>query len=91
MKKTFIYICLCCCLSLQLHAQSSAYSYLRTRTMTNASATAWIDHIDYDNGIGDVYQQVDIGITPGHQDLVTLHEYDSHRRPYRVWLPGSNG
>ena len=59
--------------------------------MTNASATAWIDHIDYDNGIGDVYQQVDIGITPGHQDLVTLHEYDSHRRPYRVWLPGSNG
>ena len=88
MKKTFIFLCLCCCLSIQLHAQSSAYSYVRTRTMTNASATAWIDHIDYDNGIGDVYQQVDVGITPGHQDLVTLHEYDSHRRSYRVWLPG---
>ena len=88
MKKTFIFLCLCCCLLMQVHAQSSGYSYVRTRTMTNASATAWVDHIDYDNGIGDVYQQVDVGITPGHQDLVTLHEYDSHRRSYRVWLPG---
>ena len=76
-------------LSVMTFAQSSSHSYVKSRTITNASATTWLDHIDYDNGLGDLYQQVDVNITPGGNSLVTLHEYDGHRRPYRKWLPAS--
>ena len=76
------------CLSvLGVHAQATDYSYVQSRTMTDAGGTSWLEHRDYDNGLGQVYQQVDVGITPGHQSLVTLHEYDSQRRPWRTWLP----
>ena len=75
-------------MSLQVsHGQSVDYSYVRSRTMTNVGGTAWLDHYDYDNGLGQLYQQVDVGITPNHQSLVTLHEYDDQRRPWRTWLP----
>jgi len=29
--------------------------------MTNASGTASLDHVDYDNGLGQTYQKVDVG------------------------------
>ena len=77
-----------CCLASPVQAQSPGYSYVRSRTMMNAEGSVWLDHIDYDNGLGQTYQQVDAGITPNHQDLVTLQEYDSHGRPLRTWLPG---
>ena len=68
---------------------SSGYSYVLSRTMTNASGTASLDHVDYDNGLGQTYQKVDVAITPGgSSDLVSLMEYDGHGRPLRSWLPG---
>lgn len=83
-----LYILLLFCLSLQAsNAQTTDYSYVRSRTMTNAGGTTWLDHYDYDNGLGQVYQQVDVGITPQGNSLVTLHEYDDQRRPWRTWLP----
>ena len=88
MNKILLYFFIFCCLPISTWAQSSAYSYVRTRSMTNADASAWNDHIDYDNGLGQIYQQVEAGVTPDHQDLVSLHEYDGHLRPYRTWLPG---
>lgn len=75
------------CLSIQVSYSQTDYSYVRSRTMTNASGTTWLDHYDYDNGLGQVYQQVDVGITPQGNSLVTLHEYDDQRRPWRTWLP----
>ena len=75
------------CLSIQVSHSQTDYSYVRSRTMTNASGTTWLDHYDYDNGLGQVYQQVDVGITPQGNSLVTLHEYDDQRRPWRTWLP----
>ena len=82
-------IIITCGMTIAAYAQSSSHSYVKSRIMTNASASTWLDHIDYDNGLGDLYQQVDVNITPGGNSLVTLHEYDGHRRPYRTWLPAS--
>ena len=84
-----ILLLLICGLSAIAFAQSSTYSYVMSRTKTDTGTNAWLDHIDYDNGLGDVYQQVDVDITPGGNSLVTLHEYDEHRRPLRTWLPAS--
>ena len=84
-----ILLLLICGLSAIAFAQSSTYSYVMSRTKTDTGTNAWLDHIDYDNGLGDVYQQVDVDITPGGNSLVTVHEYDEHRRPLRTWLPAS--
>ncbi|MBE6267094.1 MAG: RHS repeat-associated core domain-containing protein [Prevotella ruminicola] len=67
---------------------SSSYSYVLSRTMTNASGTASLDHVDYDNGLGQTYQKVDVGMAKSGGDLVSLMEYDGHGRPLRSWLPG---
>ena len=75
------------CLSIQVSHSQTDYSYVRSRTMTDADGTTWLDHYDYDNGLGQLYQQVDVGITPQGNSLVTLHEYDDQRRPWRTWLP----
>lgn len=74
-------------------SQSTDCSYVMSRTYTTEDGTAWLDQIDYDNGLGQQYQQVKAGITPNHQDLVTLYEYDDHSQPLRTWLPamGSGG
>ena len=40
---------------------SSSYSYVLSRIMTNACGTASLDHVDYDNGLGQTYQKVDVG------------------------------
>lgn len=86
--KPFFVIFLFAALPMGFHAQTATYSYVRARAMTNSSGTTWLDHIDYDKGLGQIYQQVDVGVTPTHHDLVVLHEYDAHRRPVRTWLPG---
>ena len=74
-------------LSTVVHAQDANWSYVKTRTMTNAGGTSYLDRISYDNGLGQIYQEVQVGITPSHKNLVTLHEYDAFRRPEYVWLP----
>ncbi len=74
-------------LPILLCAQNNKLSYVMTRTMTNSSASAWLDHIEYDTGLGLVMEQVDVGITPSGNTLMSLIEYDSHQRPVRQWLP----
>lgn len=63
------------------------YSYIRTRTFTKADGTSSLDRLQYDNGLGDLHQEVAVGITPQRKSLVVLHEYDIHRRPLHTWLP----
>ena len=74
-------------LSQPASSQTVDWSYVRTRTMTDSGGTSYLDHYDYDNGLGQPCQQVDAGITPTYKDLVTLTEYDSWRRPIHSWLP----
>ena len=83
--KQLLNIILLCGLSLTISAQD--WSYVKTRTMTNAGGTTYLDHFDYDNGLGQTHQQIDVNFTPNHNNLVTLIEYDDYRRPAQVWLP----
>lgn len=69
------------------YSQAVDYSYIRMKTFTARDASSSQDRIDYDNGLGDPYQQVLAGVTPTGKSLVTMNEYDTHRRPLRRWLP----
>ena len=84
----YVYLLLVCGGGLSLtSAQPLDYSYVRSRVMTDAAGTGYMEHTDYDNGLGQLFQQVDAGISPTHKDLVTLYEYDGFRRQTHQWLP----
>ena len=72
---------------------SAQRSYVLSRTVTAADGSTYLDHVDYDNGLGQIYERVDVGIAPDGADLVTLQEYDGYGRPSRAWLPalGADG
>ena len=67
---------------------SSSYSYVLSRTITQTDGKKSLDHVDYDNGLGQTYQKVDVAMAKNGADLVSLMEYDGYGRPLRSWLPG---
>ncbi len=69
------------------HAQSAEQNYILTRTMTDSTGTAYLDAIQYYDGLGRPVQTVEKGITPSGKDMVTLQEYDSFGRESNLWLP----
>lgn len=72
--------------ALQAQAQTKGkYSFNKSRIYQ--TATTWIDHVEYDNGLGDVCQKIDVGTSPKKEDLVILTEYDEYRRVSKQWLP----
>lgn len=80
---------------LNLYSQSADRNYIRTRTYTNEAGTAYLDQIQYFDGLGRPNQLVQAGVTPTKQNLVTLQEYDAFGRESNTWLPavvtGNNG
>ena len=83
------------CISFMAYAQNIGGACITSRTYTTSDASSYIVQKVYDNGLGDVVEEVSVGITPSGKDLVTLHEYDAFRRSIRKWLPvassGSTG
>lgn len=69
-------------------SQSQDQNYIRTKTMTDETdPTKFIESIQYFDGLGRPVQTVQVGITPEHNSLVTLQEYDVCGRNVATWLP----
>lgn len=64
------------------------YSYVKTRTYASADGSKVLEHVDYDNGLGDMLLQVELGASPGGKSIVSYMEYDNQRRLSKRWLPG---
>ena len=78
------YIVYCVCAM----SQSQDQNYIRTKTMTDETdPTKFIESIQYFDGLGRPVQTVQVGITPEHNSLVTLQEYDACGRNVATWLP----
>lgn len=58
-----------------------------SRTYTSPDEASYIEHREYDNGLGDIVEKVDVGVTPDRKNLVSLVEYDAYRRVFAHWLP----
>ncbi|MBE6284304.1 MAG: RHS repeat-associated core domain-containing protein, partial [Mediterranea massiliensis] len=85
MKRLYILMMMLLGSLLTAYAQTSTQNYVRTkRYMDNSS---YMESIDYYDGLGRIAQENSRGITPGGNDLVTLHEYDGFGRESKVWLP----
>ncbi len=71
----------------KIYSQSFLQNYIQTRTYTNEFGTAYLDAIQYYDGLGRPIQTVQKGITPTGSDLATYQEYDGIGRKSNSWLP----
>lgn len=62
-------------------------NYVHTSVYTKAGGAAHIDRIAYFDGLGNLSQTVEKGVTPEKKDLISLCAYDVHGRLNKRWLP----
>ena len=67
--------------------QETEGSNIVSRTLLLSDGSKKIEHRVYDNGLGDVLQEVQSFIGSSLPSIVVHHEYDSYRRRTRTWLP----
>ena len=95
MKKILILLFLAAAGVTGLYSQMASQNYIQTRTYTNDATTAYLDNIQYFDGLGRPVETVQKGVTPAKADLVSYQEYDAFGRDSNSWLPavasGNNG
>ena len=69
-----------------VRGQTSAGSNIVSRTVLSSGGAVAEQRV-YDNGLGDVIQEVQSWSDPTLQDIVVHHEYDQYRRRTKSWLP----
>ena len=67
--------------------QSSAGSSIVSRTVLSSDTTRVLEQRVYDNGLGDVVQEVQSWPGSSLPSLAVRHDYDDYRRKTRSWLP----
>ena len=80
MKKLKTTLIASLCLMGTAHAQDSNQNYVMKRTMLNTAATSYVDNIQYYDGLGRPFQNVERAYKIGTQTgsiLATLQEYDT--------------
>lgn len=68
-------------------AQNNAGSNIVSRTKLQKFGSMYLEQRVYDNGLGDVVQEVQAFPNSSVPDIIVKHEYDGHRREIRTWLP----
>ncbi|GHT74117.1 hypothetical protein AGMMS50262_06460 [Bacteroidia bacterium] len=69
---------------------SAFQNWIKTRTYASADGSYYNDVVEYYDGLGRPFQQVQIGVTPSRKDLITWQEYDACGRDSTLWLPVIN-
>ena len=67
--------------------QTSGGSSIASLTVLSSDTTKVLERRVYDNGLGDVVQEVQSWPGSSLPSLVVHHEYDELRRRTRTWLP----
>ena len=84
------FICLCFLMTtfaVSIKAQYTAGSSITSRTNLQASGSKAIEQRVYDNGLGDIVQEVQSYPGSSLKSVVVHHEYDELRRKTKTWLP----
>ena len=67
--------------------QNAAGSNIVSRTVLSSDTTRAFEQRVYDNGLGDVIQEVQSWPGSTLPSLAVHHKYDEYRRMTRTWLP----
>ena len=70
-----------------VHGQEAVGSNIVSRTLLQSYGSKAIEQRVYDNGLGDIVQEIQSYPGSGLPSIVVQHEYDEYRRKTRTWLP----
>lgn len=91
MGKINIYIAFICCQILffvsSTQAQNNAGSSIVSRTKLQNSGARYLEQRVYDNGLGDIVQEVQSFLGSSYPKIIVNYEYDKYRRKTKTWLP----
>lgn len=91
MKRIYLALIWILCGYLYMFSQVNTQNYVRTRTMLNDVGSSYIDYIQYFDGLGRPFQEVEKKASPvtsgNPNNLITLLDYDSMGRESQSWLP----
>lgn len=73
--------------SIPLHGQDEPGSNIVSRTFLSADGAKQIEQRVYDNGLGDIIQEVQSFPGSTLPSIFVHHEYDEYRRKVKTWLP----
>ena len=82
-----IFLFLLLAVVLPTHGQDTAGSDIVSRTFLSADETKAIEQRVYDNGLGDIVQEVQSYPGSTLPSVIVRHEYDEYRRKTKTWLP----
>lgn len=86
-KIQFIFLCLVMvALAANIQAQKAGSS-ITSRTLLSKRGSQAIEQRVYDNGLGDIVQEIQSFPGSSLSSIVVLHEYDEQRRKTKTWLP----
>lgn len=71
-------------------SQDNSKNYIRTRVMLDENASNYLETVQYYDGLGRPYLNVQKNITPSGANLSTLQEYDGLGRESKTYLPYEN-
>lgn len=72
---------------LPVYGQSAPGSNIVSRTFLSVDEAKAIEQRVYDNGLGDIVQEVQSYPGSTLPSVIVHHEYDEHRRKTKTWLP----
>ena len=71
-------------------SQNASGSNIVSRTMLSSDCTASVNQRVYDNGLGDIVQEIQSYTGSTLPSVTVHHEYDEYRRRTKSWLPVSS-
>ena len=71
-------------------SQNASGSNIVSRTMLSSDCTASVNQRVYDNGLGDIVQEIQSYTGSSLPSVTVHHEYDEYRRRTKSWLPVSS-
>lgn len=87
MKLRYTFMFLFLAVILPIHGQNVPGSNIVSRTFLSADEAKAIEQRVYDNGLGDIVQEVQSYPGSTLPSVIVHHEYDEHRRKTKTWLP----
>ena len=87
LRHLILYLLMVTVLVTPIQGQTTPGSNIMSKTYLSADSTRLLEQRVYDNGLGDVIQEVQSWPSSSLPSLVVHHEYDEYRRKVKSWLP----
>lgn len=71
----------------RVDGQVSSQNYIQTRMMLNDTGSQYLDVVNYVDGLGRPFMELQKNVVSSGKHLISLTEYDAYDHAFKQWLP----